>query len=243
MNVEVESQSREQALTVRAMFDGIAPRYDLMNRVMSAGQDGRWRRIAARSIAPLQPGPLLDIGVGTGDLALALRRQFRGRAVVGADLSRAMMHVAVAKGHGQFALAQADVLHLPFLDATFAGVATAFTLRNVADLQSALMEIGRVLMTGGQFACLEITRPRSGLVADLFNSYFRTVVPRMGGVLARSPGAYRYLPASVDRFVSGEQLALAMRRAGFSGVRMRRFWPGAVTLHIGQRGDSSKVRE
>ncbi|MGD9894531.1 MAG: ubiquinone/menaquinone biosynthesis methyltransferase [Dehalococcoidia bacterium] len=242
MDMSGESPSREQALTVRAMFDGIAPRYDLMNRVMSAGQDGRWRRIAARSIAPLPPGPLLDIGAGTGDLALALRARFPGRAIVGADLSREMMQFAVVKGHGQLALAQADVLHLPFPDATFAGAATAFTLRNVAGLESGLVEIERVLLPGGRFACLEITRPRAGAMAGLFNRYFHTLVPRIGGLLARSPGAYRYLPASVDRFVSGEQLALALRRAGFADVRMRRFWPGAVTLHVGRRRDTSVVR-
>jgi demethylmenaquinone methyltransferase/2-methoxy-6-polyprenyl-1,4-benzoquinol methylase len=241
--VDVESESQEQALTVRSMFDGIAPRYDLMNRVMSVGQDGRWRRIAARALTAVQPGPLLDIGAGTGDMALALRTQFPRRAVVGADLSREMMRVAVAKGHGRLALVQADVLRLPFPDAIFAGVATAFTLRNVADLQSALAEIERVLVQGGRFVCLEITRPRAGLTANLFHRYFHTLVPCIGGVLARSPDAYRYLPASVDRFVSGEQLALAMRQAGFSVVRTRRFWPGAVTLHVGRRGGRNMVNE
>lgn len=222
-------------MTVGAMFDRIAPRYDLMNRVMSAGQDGRWRRIAVQSIAPLQPGPLLDIGTGTGDLALALRARFPGQAIVGVDLSRKMMRVATTKGHGQFGLVQADVLHLPFADATFAGTATAFALRNVADLDSALKEIERVLMPGGRFACLEITRPRIGPMATFFNVYFHSIVPRLGSAIARSHGAYQYLPASVDRFISGELLAYALRGAGFTEVRMRRFWPGAVTLHIGRR--------
>ena len=206
----MQLQSQQRSIAVGAMFDGIAPRYDLMNRLMSAGQDGRWRRLAAQSIAPLQPGPLLDIGAGTGDLALALQTRFPGRAVAGVDLSREMMGVAVTKGYGQLALVQADVLHLPFRDAEFAGVATAFTLRNVADLHAALEEIERVLMPGGRFACLEITRPRAGLMAALFNLYFRSLVPRIGSVIARSPGAYAYLPASVDTFVSGEQLGRAM---------------------------------
>jgi len=92
-----------------------------------------------------------------------------------------------------------------------------------------------VLMPGGRFACLEITRPLSGLTATLFNRYFHSLVPRLGGLIARSHGAYQYLPASVDHFVSGEQLADVVLRAGFIGVRMKRFWPGAVTLHIGRR--------
>jgi demethylmenaquinone methyltransferase/2-methoxy-6-polyprenyl-1,4-benzoquinol methylase len=239
--VNVQSQSQERAITVGAMFDGIAPRYDLMNRVMSAGQDVRWRRIAAQSIAPLQPGPLLDIGAGTGDLALALRTRFPERCIVGADLSREMMRMAVTKGRGHLRLIQADVQDLPFPDATFAGITTAFTLRNVADLPTVLKEIERVLVPGGRFACLEITRPQTGLMAALFNRYFHALVPRLGGVIARSPGAYRYLPASVDRFISGEQLAREMLKAGFAGVRMRRFWPGAVTLHVGLRRPAQGV--
>jgi demethylmenaquinone methyltransferase / 2-methoxy-6-polyprenyl-1,4-benzoquinol methylase len=217
------------------MFDGITPRYDVMNRLMSAGQDGRWRRVAVRALAPLPAGPLLDIGVGTGDLALALGRQFPGRRIVGADLSRGMMRIAAEKSGRALELLQADVLRLPIDDRRFAAAATAFTLRNVADLDGALREIGRVLLPGGRFACLEITRPRGGVIATIFNLYFREVVPRAGGAIARSPSAYRYLPASVDRFVTGEQLAAAMRRSGFVHVRMRRFWPGAVTLHVGQR--------
>ncbi|MGH2584303.1 MAG: ubiquinone/menaquinone biosynthesis methyltransferase [Dehalococcoidia bacterium] len=222
------------ALRVSAMFDAIAGRYDLMNRLMSAGQDGRWRRIAVEALGMLPGGPLLDVGVGTGDLALALRRRFSGRAIVGVDLSRGMMQVAEQKG-GDLRLAEADVLHLPFADRTFAAVGTAFTVRNVADLSAALREVRRVLMPGGRFACLEITRPRDGVLARLFNLYFHEAVPRAGGLIAGSPRAYRYLPASVDRFVSGAELATAMRAVGFSAVRMRRFWPGAVTLHLGMR--------
>jgi demethylmenaquinone methyltransferase/2-methoxy-6-polyprenyl-1,4-benzoquinol methylase len=225
---------QSSALRVSAMFDAIAGRYDLMNRLMSAGQDGRWRRVAVEALGTLPPGPLLDVGVGTGDLALALRRRFSGRAIVGVDLSRGMMRVAEQKG-GSLRLAEADVLHLPVADRTFAGVGTAFTVRNVADLSAALREVRRVLVPGGRFVCLEITRPRGGALARIFNLYFHEAVPRVGGLIAGSPSAYRYLPASVDRFVSGGELAAAMCAAGFANVRMRRFWPGAVTLHVGLR--------
>jgi demethylmenaquinone methyltransferase/2-methoxy-6-polyprenyl-1,4-benzoquinol methylase len=212
------------------MFDGIAPRYDLMNRLMSAGQDARWRRIAVRSLGTLPPGPLLDIGTGTGDLALALRRQAPGRTVIGIDLSPAMMQVAAEKSRGRLRLARADVVRLPFPDRTFAGIATAFTLRNVADLPAALAEIRRVLRPDGRFACLEITRPGDGLLGSLFTRYFHSVVPRAGALVSGRPAAYRYLPASVDRFITGDELARAVRAAGFTRVHTRRFWPGAVTI-------------
>jgi demethylmenaquinone methyltransferase / 2-methoxy-6-polyprenyl-1,4-benzoquinol methylase len=226
-----------KAVTVGTMFDGIAGRYDLMNRLMSAGQDPRWRRIAVGALAPLPPGPLLDIGVGTGDLSLALRRRFPDRDVEGLDLSAGMLAVAARKygaaAETRAGLALGDVLRLPFADGAFAGAATAFTLRNVADLDAALAEVRRVLRPGGALAVLEITRPR-GLLARPFTFYFRHVVPRVGALISGRGGAYRYLPASVDRFVSGDELQAAMRRAGFRRVRMRRFWPGAVTLHVGR---------
>lgn len=227
-----------KAGTVGRMFDRIAGRYDLLNRLMSAGQDGRWRTAAVRALAPLGPGPLLDIGVGTGDLSFAMRRWARRSPVVGMDLSRGMMNVArekcAARGEGRIALAQGDVLRLPFADGSFAGAATAFTFRNVADLPGALAEMRRVLQPGAPFAILEITRPRGGLMAQLFRFYFQQVMPRFAGVVSGDPGAYRYLPASVERFVTGDDLAEAMHRAGFEEVRMRRFWPGAVTLHVGR---------
>lgn len=216
------------------MFDGIARRYDLMNRLMSAGQDVRWRSITVAALRSLPPGPLLDIGTGTGDLAIVLRARHAGRDVIGVDLSAGMLALAREK-RAAAGLLRGDTLRLPFPDATFAGAATAFTLRNVADLDAALREIRRVLKPGAPFACLEITRPL-GLLAGPFTVYFRHLVPRLGALFSRE-SAYRYLPASVDRFVSGDELRAAMGSAGFGRVRMRRFWPGAVTLHVGVRSE------
>jgi demethylmenaquinone methyltransferase/2-methoxy-6-polyprenyl-1,4-benzoquinol methylase len=227
-------EQREKARSVGAMFDGIAPRYDLMNRLISAGQDQRWRRVTVSALAPLPPGSLLDIGAGTGDLALALQRRYPRRDVIGLDLSAGMLSVARSKSRA-LSLALGDTLRLPFADTSFAGAATAFTLRNVADIDAALAEIQRVLRPGAPFACLEITRPDGGALAPLFTLYFRHLVPRAGALIARRGGAYRYLPESVDRFLSGGELLAAMRSAGFRDVRMRRFWPGPVTLHAGWR--------
>jgi demethylmenaquinone methyltransferase/2-methoxy-6-polyprenyl-1,4-benzoquinol methylase len=159
--------------------------------------------------------------------------------VTGIDLSGAMMGIARYKarerGVSRFTLARADVLRLPFADGAFSGVATAFTLRNVADLPAALAEIWRVLRPGARFACLEITRPRGGLMARLFTLYFQRLVPVAGAIITGNRGAYRYLPESVDRFVTGDELITALHAAGFEQVRMRRFWPGALTLHVGSR--------
>ncbi len=228
-----------RARAVGAMFDAIAHRYDLLNRLMSAGQDVRWRRLAVAALTDLPPGPLLDLGTGTGDLAVALRRGHTDRAVMGLDLSAGMLRVGRAKlaarGEQRVHLVRGDALRLPFPDAVFAGAATAFTLRNVADLGAALREVRRVLRPGGAFACLEITRPRPGPLATLFGLYFQRLVPVAGGLISGRPAAYRYLPDSVERFVTGEELAAAMRAAGFRAVRMRRFWPGAVTLHTARR--------
>ena len=229
----------EKARSVSTMFDAIAGRYDLMNRLMSAGLDGRWRAAAVASLGRPQPGPLLDIGTGTGDLAFEMRRQFPAHPVTGIDLSGAMMGVArhktAQRAERRYTLAQADTLRLPFADGAFSGAATAFTLRNVADLPAALTEIWRVLRPGARFACLEITRPRGGLMGWLFSLYFQRLVPLVGTVITGNRGAYRYLPESVERFVTGDELAAAMRAAGFERVRMRRFWPGALTLHTASR--------
>lgn len=223
------------------MFDGIATRYDLMNRLISVGQDGHWRRIAVATLEPLPDGPLLDIGTGTGDLALEMRRQQPGRPVYGVDLAAGMIAVArhklAARGAARITLAQGDVLRLPFPDGVFAGAATAFTLRNVPDLAAALAEIRRVLKPGAPFACLEIIRP-SGPLAGPFSLYFRHAVPRLGALISRRASAYRYLPASVDRFITARELAAAMRAAGFDRVRTRRFWPGAVALCVGVKRET-----
>ena len=238
---------REKARAVGAMFDRIAGRYDLLNRLMSAGQDVRWRRLAVRALGRPAPGRLLDIGTGTGDLALELSRQAPGHGVVGVDLSGRMLAVAAdkcaARGEHRIGLVRADGLRLPFADRSFAGAATAFTLRNVADVPGALAEVRRVLRPGAPFACLEITRPGGGALGALFTLYFHQVVPRLAGVISGRPDAYRYLPRSVDRFLTGDELLGVMRAAGFEDVRMRRFWPGSVTLHTGRTGRGLRTED
>ena len=217
---------------VRSMFDRIAPVYDVMNRVMTAGLDVRWRRLAATSA--VQPGDrVLDAACGTGDLALADANAGATR-VTGLDFSEQMLVRArrkTAPAETTIDWIQGDMLALPFADATFDAATVGFGVRNVADLQLALRELRRVLVPGGRLAILEITQPR-GALKPFFSLWFDRVVPLLGKVL---PGgsAYTYLPASVKRFPPAEGLAALLAECGFADVRFTLLGGSIVALHTG----------
>jgi len=214
---------------VRGMFDRIAPVYDVMNRVMTAGLDRRWRRLAAAEV--VWPGDrVLDACCGTGDLAVEAER--RGGRVVGLDFSERMLERARKKS-GAIEWVRGDALALPFEDGTFDAATVGFGVRNLADLEGGLRELARVLRPGGKLAVLEITRPR-GLLKPFFQLWFDVLVPLAGRVL---PGgkAYTYLPASVRRFPGPDDLSTLLERAGFDGVRYRLLGGGSVALHVGTR--------
>lgn len=213
---------------VRSMFDRIAPVYDVMNRVMTAGLDQRWRKVAARSV--VGPGDrVLDACCGTGDLALACERA--GGRVVGLDFSERMLERARRKSR-TIEWLRGDLLALPFPDASFDAVTVGFGVRNLEDLEGGLRELRRVLRDGGRVALLEITQPR-GIAAPFYRLWFDRLVPLLGRVL---PGgsAYTYLPASVRRFPGPDELADLLAAAGFRDVRFRLFAAGIVALHIGR---------
>jgi demethylmenaquinone methyltransferase/2-methoxy-6-polyprenyl-1,4-benzoquinol methylase len=213
---------------VRAMFDRIAPVYDLMNRVMTAGLDGRWRRATAEAV--VRPGDrVLDACCGTGDLAVAAARA--GGRVTGLDFSERMLERARRKAPG-LEWIQGDLLALPFDDGSFDAATVGFGIRNVEDVGAALRELRRVLRPGGRLAVLEITRPR-GLLRHFYGLWFDRIVPLLGRVL---PGgaAYSYLPASVRRFPGLGELARLLKDAGFADVRFRLFAGGIVALHVGE---------
>ncbi len=218
---------------VRSMFDRIAPVYDVMNRVMTAGLDIRWRRLAAES-AVRGGDRVLDAACGTGDLALADLKAGAGK-VTGLDFSQAMLARARRKAAGRRPGAldwvQGDMLALPFADGTFDAATVGFGVRNVADLELGLRELRRVLRPGGRLAILEITQPR-GPLRPFFSLWFDRVVPALGKVL---PGgsAYSYLPASVKRFPDAETLARMLRECGFGDVRFRLLAGSIVALHTG----------
>jgi demethylmenaquinone methyltransferase / 2-methoxy-6-polyprenyl-1,4-benzoquinol methylase len=212
---------------VQRMFDRIAPVYDAMNRVMTAGLDRRWRALTLDET--VRSGDrVLDACCGTGDLAIGARN--RGADVVGLDFSAAMLERARRKD-ATIEWVQGDALALPFEDASFDAATVGFGVRNVTDLEAGLRELRRVLRNGGRLGILEITTPR-GALAPFYKVWFDRAVPLLGKVL---PGgdAYTYLPASVRRFPPPDELQALLERTGFANVRYRLFAGGIVALHTG----------
>jgi demethylmenaquinone methyltransferase/2-methoxy-6-polyprenyl-1,4-benzoquinol methylase len=213
------------------MFDRIAPVYDVMNRLMTAGLDQRWRRWTAEAV--VRPGDrVLDACCGTGDLAVAA--QAAGGRVTGLDFSERMLERARGKS-SSIEWVCGDLLELPFEDETFDSATVGFGVRNVADLERALGELRRVLRPPGGLAILEITQPR-GLLRPFYRLWFDVLVP-LAGKLLPGGSAYTYLPASVRRFPGPEELAALMERTGFTEVRYRLLAGGIVALHTGRLRD------
>lgn len=242
----------EKAEFVRALFDTIAPAYDLMNRVMTAGLLGRWRRSFA-GVTGLSPGEAaLDVCCGTGELALLMARQVGPQGKVsGVDFSPRMLALARKKAEKtgwpvEFLLA--DALELPFPDASFHCAAIGFALRNVNDPRACLAEMSRVTRAGGRVVVLEICRPTAPWVRAWFYPYFYGLVPVLGlvaGFRASGLRPYSYLPRSLAYLPSLEELAALMRAVGLAEVRYRVLPPGVVSLHWGTRsapvrGDDAK---
>lgn len=227
MSVET---GRLSAPEVRSMFDRIAPVYDVMNRVMTAGLDQRWRRETVEAV--VRPGDrVLDACCGTGDLAAAALKAGAGD-VVGLDFSPRMLERARAKQQLVTWL-DGDVMAMPFADADFDSATVGFGVRNVSDLSAALAELRRVLKPGGRLGILEITTP-TGILAPFYRLWFDRIVPLLGKLL-RGGSAYTYLPASVRRFPGPDELARVMRDGGFEQVAYRTFAGGIVALHTGVR--------
>mgnify|MGYP000176764350 CR=1 FL=1 len=224
---------------VRAMFDRIVPRYDLMNRVMTGGRDVAWRRLAVReALRGRDPAAMraLDIATGTGDLAMALR-DAGVREVVGLDFSAPMLEEARRKdaarpGGERVAWIEGDAMALPFPEASFDAVTVGFGLRNMPSYLGALGEMTRVLRPGGTLVCLETTPLTIPLLRRLFALYFSRVVPLIGGVLSGDRDAYAYLPASAAAFPDADALGRMMLEAGFARVRYLRLGAGTVALHV-----------
>ena len=228
---------RTKAERVQAMFGRIVSRYDLMNRIMTFGLDGGWRREAIASLSPAN-GLILDVGTGTGDLAIGIGRA-GARDVVGVDFVEDMLRGARTKSarcgrSNRIAFAVGDAMGLPFADRTFDGVINGFLLRNVADLAGAVAEFTRVLKPGGRLVCLEITHAPP-LFAPFFGLYFGRIVPLIGSIVTGEPSAYRYLPESLAPLPSAPRLAQLLHEAGLDRVRYRRLGFGTVAIHVGER--------
>ena len=222
---------------VREVFAGIAPRYDLLNHVLSLNADRTWRRKAVDALhwAERPAGRYLDLCAGTLDLAAELgnRRGFSGQ-VVAADFVPAMLHRGAGKSRRVEPTA-ADALSLPFGNAVFDGATVGFGVRNLMDLDAGLREAARVLKPGARFVVLEFSTPPSQPMRGLYLAYFRHVLPRIGRMVSKHRSAYDWLPASVLAFPEPAELGARLAAAGFGSVHWRTLWGGIVALHVGVR--------
>ena len=231
---------------VAEMFARIAPRYDLMNALMTGGLHHRWKRDTAQLTAAGVAGAggaMLDIATGTGDLAFALAGRTGVTGVVGVDLLPEMLAIATRRRREAaqqrrdipVVFALGDALRLPFADNSFAGATAGFSLRNMRDVPAAINEMARVVAPGGRVTTLELTPMRPGISAALGRLYFHRFVPLLGQLVARDRAAYTYLPDSVDYFLTADGLAEVYRQAGLVDVGYRRLGLGGVALHYGDK--------
>jgi len=233
------AQQPDKGRSVRQMFDTIAPRYDLLNRVLSLGIDRGWRKAAVRSVTAGKPNSILDVATGTADLAIALKRFSPSSEVIGVDFSEPMLErgrVKATDAGVDVTLEVGDGLALGYPDASFEAVSIAFGLRNFSDVEAGLREFRRVLAPGGRLVVLEFPPPPRGLFGWFFRLYFMHVVPRLGRWISGHASAYRYLPASTTVFPQPEALREAMLRAGFEVVTWTPFTFGVAAMHVADVG-------
>jgi demethylmenaquinone methyltransferase/2-methoxy-6-polyprenyl-1,4-benzoquinol methylase len=237
----IESES-EAAAHVREMFGRIAPRYDLLNHLLSLDIDKLWRRRVANEFAAILRDPgaqVLDLCCGTGDLSFAFRNDApNGAKIIGSDFVPEMLARARAKAEALGAaveFVEADALQLPFADQTFDLVSCAFGFRNLANYERGMLEIYRVLKPGGSVGILEFAEPPGVIFGGLYRFYFKHILPRLGGLISGDSAAYEYLPRSVSKFPLPDELNKRFEANGFVDVKFARLTGGIVTLHTGRR--------
>ncbi|MBL8123497.1 MAG: bifunctional demethylmenaquinone methyltransferase/2-methoxy-6-polyprenyl-1,4-benzoquinol methylase UbiE [Pyrinomonadaceae bacterium] len=228
----------EHAKAVRAMFSGIAGRYDLLNHVLSMNIDKRWRRLVRQKLQPILDDPnalILDVACGTGDLSIELQTH-ADASVIGTDFCRPMLAVAAEKNTKEslaIPYVEGDAMRLGFASDSFDAVTIAFGLRNLSNFSDGLAELRRVLKTGGRIVVLEFSSPAIPGFRQLFNLYFTRVLPRIGGAVSGSRGAYEYLPDSVSKFPDQKRLVSMMMETGFDSVEYTNLTGGIAAIHTG----------
>jgi len=227
--------SDDHARRVREMFARISPRYDLLNHLLSANIDRRWRRAVVEKLRSWLPANalVLDIACGTGDLSIEIFENFEAK-VIGVDFCRPMLELAARKTD-RLDLVEGDALRLPFVDDTFDGVTIGFGLRNVSSIEDGLSELRRVLRPNGWAAILEFSEPVAPGLRALVAVYYARLLPWIGGFLSGSRAAYTYLPDSISRFPNQQTLASMMRNAGFEEVSFQNLTAGVAALHVGRK--------
>jgi demethylmenaquinone methyltransferase/2-methoxy-6-polyprenyl-1,4-benzoquinol methylase len=230
----------KHAAAVREMFSGIATKYDFLNHFLSANVDKRWRRLVSQKLRDVLENPsaqVLDVACGTGDLSVELQKSGKAK-VFGTDFCRPMLEIAAdknAKNAQNIPYIEADGMNLSFADQTFDAVPIAFGLRNFSNWQNGLIELHRILKTGGKLVILEFSTPVIPGFRQAFQFYFSNVLPRIGGAVSGSRGAYEYLPDSVSKFPDQKNLAKMMNETGFSDVEYKNLTGGIAAIHSGTK--------
>ncbi len=226
----------DHAAHVRRMFGEISGRYNLMNRLITFGFDRSWRRYVVQRAALPQGGRLLDVGTGTGDIALEALRCDPTLKVAAGDFTLEMMETGRRRPRGErIGWHGADALNLPFADRTFDAVTSGYLVRNVTDVRRAFEEQLRVLKPGGRLVCLDTSPPPRNMLGLVVGFYLKIVIPLLGSMVAGNRAAYTYLPRSTQAFMTPEQLASVMRSVGLGDVSFRRFMLGTQVVHTGTR--------
>jgi demethylmenaquinone methyltransferase / 2-methoxy-6-polyprenyl-1,4-benzoquinol methylase len=226
-------QGSARAAYVQSMFTKIAKRYDLMNRLMTGGQDIRWRKMVLKLAQLDNSASLLDLGTGTGDLAREALGQFPHARVIAADFTLEMMRVG--KKTSPLDFSTADALRLPFGNSIFDAVVSGFLMRNVIDLKQALAEQYRVLKNGGRIVVLDTTRPKRNILSPFIWIHMHVIIPTLGSLLTGVGEAYRYLPETTEGFVTAETMSARMTEAGFKNVNFRRLMFGTIAIHWAEK--------
>ncbi len=228
----------KHAAAVREMFSGIATKYDFLNHFLSVNIDKRWRRLVAeklKNVLENQAAQVLDVACGTGDLSIELQKTGKAK-VFGTDFCRPMLKIAFDKNEKnarKIPYIEADGMNLSFADASFDAVTIAFGLRNFSNWQNGLIELHRILKPGGKLVILEFSTPVIPGFRQAFQFYFSNILPRIGGAVSGSRGAYEYLPDSVSKFPDQKNLAKMMRETGFSDVEYKNLTGGIAAIHSG----------
>ncbi len=243
MPTERTADELKHARAVREMFSGIATKYDFLNHFLSVNIDKRWRKLVSEKLRDVLENPealVLDVACGTGDLALELQKNAKAK-IFGTDFCRPMLEIASDKnGKNDLSIpyVEADGMNLSFADANFDAVTIAFGLRNFSNWQYGLREFERVLKPGGKLVILEFSTPVVPGFRQAFQFYFSNILPRIGGAVSGSRGAYEYLPDSVSRFPDQKNLARMMRETGFSDVEYKNLTGGIAAIHSGTKNQT-----